>query len=126
MSACRRPDESRYLRFPRDAGEVPKLALDYLAGQLKVPSELFLHYEWTGSDDRVSPGPCQSICHTPPRQDRRLDRAYSQWRDDRFTRSTVTRFGLYFAAGDTYPSAGPRPAAPQRGSAGAWTEGRGT
>ena len=27
-------------RFPRHAGEVPKPALDYLAGQLRVPSEL--------------------------------------------------------------------------------------
>ena len=35
-------------RFPRHAGEVPKPALDYLAGQLKVPTELFLRYEWTG------------------------------------------------------------------------------
>ena len=35
-------------RFPRHAGEVPKPALAYLAGQLKVPAEAFADYEWTG------------------------------------------------------------------------------
>lgn len=35
-------------RFPCHAGEVPKPALGYLAGQLKVPSEAFGDYAWTG------------------------------------------------------------------------------
>jgi Domain of unknown function (DUF4158) len=35
-------------RFPRHGGEVPKPALAYLAGQLKVPAEVFADYEWTG------------------------------------------------------------------------------
>jgi len=36
-------------RFPRHAGEVPKAAVDYVAGQVKVDPELFAGYKWAGS-----------------------------------------------------------------------------
>ncbi|MEV4113148.1 DUF4158 domain-containing protein [Nonomuraea sp. NPDC049695] len=36
-------------RFPRHAGEVPKAAVDCLAGQVKVEPELFGEYRWSGS-----------------------------------------------------------------------------
>ncbi|MET8054742.1 DUF4158 domain-containing protein [Streptosporangium sp. NPDC005286] len=36
-------------RFPRHAGEVPKAAVDYVAGQVKVDPELFGEYRWSGS-----------------------------------------------------------------------------
>ncbi|MEV5576895.1 Tn3 family transposase [Spirillospora sp. NPDC052269] len=36
-------------RFPRHSGEVPKAAVDYLAGQVKVEAELFAEYRWAGS-----------------------------------------------------------------------------
>ncbi|MEU4331468.1 DUF4158 domain-containing protein [Nonomuraea dietziae] len=36
-------------RFPRHAGEVPKAAVDYVAGQVKVEPELFGEYRWSGS-----------------------------------------------------------------------------
>ena len=35
-------------RFPRHAGEVPRAAVDYLAGQVKVAPVLFASYAWTG------------------------------------------------------------------------------
>ncbi|MEV5707972.1 Tn3 family transposase [Actinoallomurus sp. NPDC052274] len=35
-------------RFPRRAGEIPKAAVDYVAGQVKVDPELFAEYRWTG------------------------------------------------------------------------------
>ncbi|MEU7897959.1 Tn3 family transposase [Nonomuraea sp. NPDC049152] len=36
-------------RFPRHAGEVPKAAVDYVAGQVKVDPALFAEYRWSGS-----------------------------------------------------------------------------
>ena len=36
-------------RFPRHAGEVPKAAADYVAGQVKVDPGLFAEYRWSGS-----------------------------------------------------------------------------
>lgn len=36
-------------RFPRHAGEVPKAAVDYVAGQVKVDPGLFAEYRWSGS-----------------------------------------------------------------------------
>ena len=36
-------------RFPRHAGEVPKAAVDYVAGQVKVAAESFAEYRWSGS-----------------------------------------------------------------------------
>jgi hypothetical protein len=36
-------------RFPRYSGEVPKVAVDYLAGQVKVETELFAEYKRAGS-----------------------------------------------------------------------------
>ncbi|HEV8649156.1 MAG TPA: DUF4158 domain-containing protein [Actinomycetes bacterium] len=35
-------------RFPRHAGEVPRAAVDYLAGQVGVDPALFACYSWTG------------------------------------------------------------------------------
>jgi hypothetical protein len=35
-------------RFLRHAREVPRAAVDYLAGQVKVDSALFANYSWTG------------------------------------------------------------------------------
>jgi hypothetical protein len=35
-------------RFPRHGGEVPRAAVDYLAGQVKVDPGLFAGYSWTG------------------------------------------------------------------------------
>ncbi|GIH51113.1 protein of unknown function [Microbispora rosea] len=36
-------------RFPRHSGEVPKAAVDYVAGQVKVDPALFTEYRWSGS-----------------------------------------------------------------------------
>jgi hypothetical protein len=36
-------------RFPRHSGEVPGDAITYVAGQVKVPAEVFADYEWAGS-----------------------------------------------------------------------------
>jgi hypothetical protein len=36
-------------RFPRHSGEIPKAAVDYVAGQVKVDPELCAEYKWTGS-----------------------------------------------------------------------------
>ncbi|MFC6903284.1 DUF4158 domain-containing protein [Nonomuraea dietziae] len=36
-------------RFPRHAGEVPRAAVDYVAGQVKVDPALFSDYRWSGS-----------------------------------------------------------------------------
>ncbi|WP_326640051.1 Tn3 family transposase [Streptosporangium sp. NBC_01755] len=36
-------------RFPRHGGEVPKAAVDYMAGQVKVDPALFAEYRWSGS-----------------------------------------------------------------------------
>ncbi|WP_249349705.1 DUF4158 domain-containing protein [Microbispora sp. H10836] len=36
-------------RFPRHSGEVPKAAVDYVAGQVKVDPVLFAEYRWSGS-----------------------------------------------------------------------------
>jgi hypothetical protein len=36
-------------RFPRRAGEIPRSAVDYMAGQVKVDAALFGEYRWTGS-----------------------------------------------------------------------------
>ncbi|MEU6797472.1 DUF4158 domain-containing protein [Nonomuraea wenchangensis] len=36
-------------RFPRHAGEVPRAAVDYMAGQVKVDAALFSEYRWSGS-----------------------------------------------------------------------------
>ena len=35
-------------RFPRHAGEVPKAAVDYVAGQVKVAPPAFGDYKWSG------------------------------------------------------------------------------
>ncbi|MER6948680.1 Tn3 family transposase [Nonomuraea sp. NPDC000554] len=35
-------------RFPRHVGELPKAAVDYMAGQVKVEPELLALYDWTG------------------------------------------------------------------------------
>ncbi|MGH9021706.1 MAG: DUF4158 domain-containing protein, partial [Acidimicrobiia bacterium] len=35
-------------RFPRHAGDVPRPAIDYLAQQVKVPTEQFAGYDWSG------------------------------------------------------------------------------
>ena len=35
-------------RFPRHAGEVPKAAVDYVAGQVKVDPALWGEYDWSG------------------------------------------------------------------------------
>ncbi|MEV4009856.1 DUF4158 domain-containing protein [Nonomuraea angiospora] len=35
-------------RFPRHVGELPKAAVDYMAGQLKVESALPAEYDWSG------------------------------------------------------------------------------
>lgn len=35
-------------RFPRHAGELPKAAVDYVAGQVKVESALLAEYDWSG------------------------------------------------------------------------------
>lgn len=36
-------------RFLRHAGEIPKAAVDYVAGQVKVDPGLFSEYRWSGS-----------------------------------------------------------------------------
>ncbi|MFC4061476.1 DUF4158 domain-containing protein [Planomonospora corallina] len=36
-------------RFPRHTGEVPRAAVDYMAGQVKVDAALFSEYRWSGS-----------------------------------------------------------------------------
>jgi uncharacterized protein DUF4158 len=36
-------------RFPRHAGEVPRAAVRYVAGQVKVDPALFGEYAWSGS-----------------------------------------------------------------------------
>lgn len=36
-------------RFPQHAGEVPKSAVDYVAGQVKVEPGLFAEYRWSGN-----------------------------------------------------------------------------
>ncbi|WP_326821462.1 Tn3 family transposase [Streptosporangium sp. NBC_01756] len=35
-------------RFPRHVGELPKAAVDYVAGQVKVESALLAEYDWSG------------------------------------------------------------------------------
>jgi len=35
-------------RFPRHSGEVPAAAVEYVARQVGVPAELWLHYKWHG------------------------------------------------------------------------------
>jgi hypothetical protein len=35
-------------RFPRHAGEVPRAAIDYIAGQVKVDPAAFGAYDWSG------------------------------------------------------------------------------
>ncbi len=35
-------------RFPRHGGEVPRAAIDYLAGQVKVDPAAFGAYDWSG------------------------------------------------------------------------------
>ncbi|MDP9868678.1 hypothetical protein J2S55_007944 [Streptosporangium brasiliense] len=46
-------------RFPRHAGEVPRAAVDYMAGQVKVDAALFSEYRWSGST------PCPWRCALP-------------------------------------------------------------
>ncbi|MBB6347896.1 hypothetical protein FHU36_004441 [Nonomuraea muscovyensis] len=36
-------------RFPRHAGEIPKAAVEYVAGQVKVDPAVFADYQWSGS-----------------------------------------------------------------------------
>ncbi|WP_030164024.1 Tn3 family transposase [Spirillospora albida] len=36
-------------RFPRHAGEIPKAAVEYVAGQVKVDPVVFADYQWSGS-----------------------------------------------------------------------------
>ena len=35
-------------RFPRHVGELPKAAVDYVAGQVKVDPALLVNYDWSG------------------------------------------------------------------------------
>ncbi|WP_067817657.1 DUF4158 domain-containing protein [Actinomadura kijaniata] len=35
-------------RFPRHVGELPKAAVDYVAGQVKVDAALLAEYDWSG------------------------------------------------------------------------------
>lgn len=35
-------------RFPRHSGEVPKVAVEYVAGQVSVDPALWGGYDWTG------------------------------------------------------------------------------
>ncbi|MFB4319894.1 DUF4158 domain-containing protein [Actinomadura sp. 21ATH] len=35
-------------RFPRHVGELPKAAVDYVAGQVKVDPALLAEYDWSG------------------------------------------------------------------------------
>ncbi|GAB2817762.1 hypothetical protein GCM10022221_14510 [Actinocorallia aurea] len=53
-------------RFPRHAGEVPKAAVDYVAGQVKVDPALLAEYDWSGRLRAEVLGRCRRLRIEPP------------------------------------------------------------
>jgi hypothetical protein len=49
-------------RFPRHVGELPKAAVDYVAGQVKVEPALLAEYDWSGRSIERHRAACSRSC----------------------------------------------------------------
>jgi len=92
-------------RFPRHSGEVPRDAVSYVAGQLKVPAEAFAEYDWSGrtlkrhrsqvrsalgfreasrkDEDRLATWLAQEVCPVELREERLRSALWARCRAER-------------------------------------------
>jgi TnpA family transposase len=92
-------------RFPAHVGELPALAIEYVADQVKVPAEVLVEYSWSGrtikyhraqirkafgfraptraDEQRLAEWLAEEVCSIEPREDRQRDALLSRCRQER-------------------------------------------